>query len=189
MLVTQKFAESIQAALSAHAFLSISVFFVTTVLAVVFPVLTNLALIPAFVLVWGPWITALLLLAGWVAGAAISFWLARKVREKIIRRFPSIQRHAHIDRLIHPEHRISSLILLRMTFPVDLLSYALGLFSPKTTLQENVISTVVGAAPFAFVFALLPTLSGATQLVISAASLSLFVAYAVWILNRPRVGS
>jgi len=37
------------------------------------------------------------------------------------------------------------------------LSYALGLFSARTTLAENVLSTALGAAPFALLFALVPT--------------------------------
>lgn len=147
--------------------------------------LINLALIPAFVLVWGPWWTALVLLAGWVVGAAMSFSLARHTRQAILGHFPSVQRHAQIDRLIRPQHRLGSLILLRMTFPVDVLSYALGLFSARTTLIENAVSTVLGAAPFALVFSLLPALSGTAQMVVFGASLLLFVVYAFWVLDRP----
>jgi len=40
-----------------------------------------------------------------------------------------------------------------MTFPVDVLSYALGLFSRSTTLAENMVSTAIGGAPFALLFA------------------------------------
>jgi cation diffusion facilitator CzcD-associated flavoprotein CzcO len=100
-----------------------------------------------------------LLLSGWVAGAALSFVLGRHAREWFLRHFPAAKRHANIDRLIHPRHRLWSLVLLRMTFPVDVLSHSLGLFSRSTTLTENVVSTALGAAPFAVMFALIPTLS------------------------------
>jgi hypothetical protein len=101
----------------------------------------------------------------------------------ILRHFPAVKRHGNIDRLIRPRHRLWSLVLLRMTFPVDVLSYALGLFSRSTTLTENLVSTLVGAAPFALLFALFPTLSATAQLVVFSASALVFGAYALWILR------
>jgi len=183
--LTRYFSAPIHSGLSEHALLGLTVFFLTSVVAVLVPVLSNLALVPAFVLVWGPWWTALILLSGWVVGAALSFSLGRSARVQILRHFPSVTRHAQIDRLIHPHYRLTSLVLLRMTFPVDVLSYALGLFSARTTLLENLVSTVLGAAPFAVVFAMLPTLSGNAQIVAVLVSLLVFIAYAFWILERP----
>ena len=186
VVLVRAYTVPIQSALGAHAPLGLVVFVATSALAVLLPVLTNLPLLPLAVLAWGPWWTAGLLLSGWALGAALSFWLGRHARETILRRFPSVQRHADIDRLIHPRHRMTSLVLLRMTFPVDVLSYALGLFSRSTTLAENVASTVLGAAPFALLFVLG---SGAAarrrQMVVFVASAGLFVAYAVWVLRRP----
>ncbi len=174
----------IQAVLGAHAPLGLVVFVATSVVAVLLPMLTNLPLLPLAVLAWGPWWTAGLLLSGWALGAALSFWLGRHARDTILRRFPSVQRHADIDRLIHPRYRMTSLVLLRMTFPVDVLSYALGLFSRSTTLAENVASTLLGAAPFALLFAWVPALPLGGQVVVFVASAALFAAYAVWVLRR-----
>ena len=80
---------------------------------------------------------------------------------------------------------MASLIMLRMTFPVDVLSYALGLFSPGTGVGDIVLSTVIGAAPFALLFALFPSLSTTTQLVIFGASTAVFAIYVVWLLRGP----
>ena len=186
MALARHFAVPIQNALSAHTALAIVVFVATSVVAVLLPMLTNLPLLPLAVLAWGPWWTALLLLLGWVGGAALSFWLGRHARDTILRHFASVQRHADIDRLIHPRHRIPSLVVLRMTFPVDVLSYALGLFSRSTTLAEIVVSTVLGAAPFALLFAWFPTLPVSGQVVVFVASALVFAGYAAWVLHRPR---
>ncbi|MEZ5659169.1 MAG: hypothetical protein R3E83_11745 [Burkholderiaceae bacterium] len=182
--LTRHYESAVHDILAGHALAGIALFFLTSVIAVLAPMASNLALVPAFVLVWGPWWTALVLLAGWIVGAALSFSLGRRARALILRHFPSARRHAGIDRLIHPRHRMASLILLRMTFPVDVLSYALGLFSARTTVLENALSTAVGAAPFALLFSILPALSGTTQLVVFVVSALLFVAYAFWIMNR-----
>jgi uncharacterized membrane protein YdjX (TVP38/TMEM64 family) len=187
--LARHYAEPIGAALAAHSALGIGVFFVSSAVAVLLPMLTNLPLVPLAVLAWGPWVSALILLLGWVTGAGLSFVLGRQARDTILRRFPSVQRHAEIDRLIHPQHRLLSLVMLRMTFPVDVLSYALGLFSRSTTLLENLTSTAIGGAPFAVLFALFPTLSGNAQWAVFGGSLLVFVLYAAWVLNRAEQAS
>ena len=184
VLLAREFATPIQDALTANEHVGILVFVGTSVLAVLIPVLTNLPLVPLAVLAWGPWWTAVLLLSGWVVGAALAFALGRHAREWLLRHVPAVKRHADIDRLIHPQHRYWSLVLLRMTFPVDVLSHSLGLFSRSTTLTENVVSTAVGAAPFAVMFALFPTLSGTAQAAVFGASALIFVVYVLWVLRR-----
>lgn len=183
--LAHQYAGPISDTLATHAVLGVLVFFVSAVVAVLVPLLTNLPLMPLAVLAWGPWWSALILMLGWVAGSALSFLLGRHARVAILRRFPSVQRHAQIDRLIHPQHRLLSLVMLRMTFPVDVLSYALGLFSARTSLLESITSTTLGAAPFAVLFALFPTLSGGTQWAVFGASVLGFVVYAWWVLHRP----
>lgn len=179
------YAEPIEAALTAHGTAGVAIFVVTSAVAVLMPAMTNLPLVPLAVLAWGPWWTALLLLLGWSVGSALSFVLGRHARDLILRRFPAVQRHADIERLIHPRQRMASLVLLRMTFPVDVLSYALGLFSPRTTLVENTLATVIGAAPFALLFALAPVLPALAQLALLAGSALVFVAYLLWVLRHP----
>ena len=172
--------------LSAHPRVGILVFVATSVLAVLMHLLTNLPLVPLAVLAWGPEWTAVLLLGGcgWPGQRSRSRWGAH-ARPLILRHFPSVKRHADIDSLIHPRHRIASLILLRMTFPVDVLSYALGLFSRDTTLTENAVSTAVGGAPFALLFALYPTLPAVAQGLVFVACALMFAAYMLWVLRAP----
>jgi len=185
LLLARQFAAPIRELLQAYTALGIAVFVVTSAVAVLLPMLTNLPLVPLAVLAWGPWWSALLLLLGWVVGATLSFALGRCARAPILRRFPSVQRHADIDRLIHPRHRMLSLVLLRMTFPVDVLSYALGLFSRRTTAGEVIASTALGAAPFALLFALVPTLSAPVQAVVFAGSVGVFALHVWWVSSAP----
>ena len=101
--LARAYATPIQDLLSANARLGLLVFVASSAVAVLIPVLTNLPLVPLAVLAWGPWWTAGLLLLGWVAGAALSFVLGRHARAWVLRHFPSVERHANIDRLIHPQ--------------------------------------------------------------------------------------
>jgi len=183
--LAREYVVPIREVLSANERAGIAMFVATSILAVLMPLLTNLPLVPIAVMAWGPWWTALLLLLGWVIGATLSLALGRHARGWVLRHFPSVARHAQIDRLIHPRHRIASLIMLRMTFPVDVLSYALGLFSPRTSVGDVALSTAIGAAPFALLFALFPSLSTTAQLMVFGASTAVFGAYTVWLLRRP----
>jgi len=178
----------IQATLQGHAPSGMALFWLSSVTAVLLPMMTNLPLVPLATVAWGPWWTAALLLAGWTVGAALSFSVGRRAGGWLTRRMPSVQRHADIDRLIHPRHRMLSLVLLRMTFPVDVLSYALGLFSRRTTAAENAVATLIGAAPFSLVFAWVPALPPGSQALTIGLSVLVFVGYAAWILRHPPAG-
>jgi hypothetical protein len=133
--------------------------------------------------------TALALLGGWVLGATLSFWLGRHARPWVLQHLPASERHADIERLIHPAHRLASLVMLRMTFPVDVLSYALGLFSRGTTAFEVALSTLIGAAPFALLFAWFPALPGPAQWAVFAISTGAFALYALWMWRRAAQGT
>lgn len=185
LALTSLYAAPISAALGAHGNLGFMIFFGTTALAVVLPLFSNLPLVPFAVLLWGPWPTALILLLGWVAGAVLSFEMARHMRSQMLKRFPKVARYAPIDRLIQPQHHVWSLVLLRMTFPVDILSYVLGLFSRKTSVLDNALSTAIGGAPFALLFAFFPALPMGLQALVFGASGLVFGLYVMWALRHP----
>ena len=185
VFIAREFEPEVRAAVAHYGMLGMLIFVGTSVVAVLLPLLTNLPLVPLAVLAWGPWWTAALLLGGWALGSVASFALGRYSRDGVMRRFPSVRRHAGIDRLIDPQRRLLSLVMLRLTFPVDVLSYALGLFSPRTTLAETALSTLLGAAPFAVLFALFPTLPASAQAMLFVLSTLAFAAYARWVWRGP----
>jgi uncharacterized membrane protein YdjX (TVP38/TMEM64 family) len=183
LALTQRFEAQIVVALQGHGSLGLGVFFATTALAVVFPLFTNMPLVPIAVALWGPGWTAMILEFGWIAGSFVSFALAQLLGRTVIQRFPLLTRYTDIDRLIHPSQPLLSLVVLRMTFPVDILSFALGLFSMRTTATQNLLATAIGVAPFALLFAFLPVLSWPAQAALLAASALAFAGYAVWVLK------
>ena len=71
-----------------------------------------------------------------------------------------------------------------MTFPVDVLSRVLGLFSVKTTAFTNALSTAIGGAPFALLFAYLPALPLAQQGGLFVVCALAFAAYALVAMRR-----
>ncbi len=167
-------------------------FVATSALAVLLPAASNLPLLPIAVTAWGPLPAAGLLLLGWTIGSMLAYALGRRARPFVLRHWPSVLHAADIERLIHPRHRLLSLIVLRASFPVDVLSHALGLFSRRTSGAEVMLSTALGAAPFALLFAYVPTMSTTMQAAVLLVTGAGFVIYVRWLLRRevnPRPGT
>ncbi len=123
-------------------------FVITTVIAP----LSSLPLVPLASAVFGPFLTAVLNILGWTAGAVIIFVLCRKYGVPLIKKFISLQKLQKIESKIPEKSEFWSVVLLRMTIPVDILSYALGLFS-KIDFKRYFLATLIGITPFSFVFA------------------------------------
>lgn len=129
------------------------VFYVlTTAIAIIIPMWGNLFLIPVATIMWGPFITALLSILGWVIGSQTSFLLGRLFKNRIIKMFPGLTESNYVERLVSKKYTYTSLIFLRMTLPVDILSYSLGIFVSRITAYQNFVTSFVGVIPFAFVF-------------------------------------
>jgi len=134
-------------------------------------------LIPVASELWGPLAAALLSVAGWTVGATVAFWLARCYGYRMVKRFVRLRRvQKYADALGH-QHLFWTVILLRLVMPVDVLSYALGLFS-QMPLGMYVLATIIGITPFAFVFAYTATLPLWVQgLVLAAVGILLYFSY------------
>lgn len=99
------------------------------VLAVVFAPITVLPLISLAVGLWGVGMAVFLTVLGWTLGSFIAFGLSRKFGVPIIRRFISLDELYTLEDKMKVGNTFWSVLLLRLIVPVDILSYALGLFS------------------------------------------------------------
>ncbi|MBL8479363.1 MAG: hypothetical protein JNK59_08640 [Sterolibacteriaceae bacterium] len=73
VFVARQYAAQIEQVLACYAAVGIGIFLASSVMAVLLPLLSNLPLVPAAVLAWGPCWTAGMLLSGWIVGAALAF--------------------------------------------------------------------------------------------------------------------
>ena len=145
--------------------------FLEGILIVVVPV-TTIPLFPIAVVLWGGFLAAVLNVIGWMIGAAIAFSLARKYGKPFVSRFIKSKYLIHLERLIPEKNIFWSIVILRMSIPTDILSYALGLF---TNIPMNIylLATFFGLIPFAFIFAYSVNLSVWHQIAALALSASL----------------
>lgn len=134
------------------------VYVLLTVIAIVVAPISTMPLIPVAASMWGVFNSAVLSIMGWTVGAIIAFSLARKYGVSLIRKVVSLDNINAIEKRIPKGNFFWSVVFLRMSVPVDILSYALGLFS-KIKTRDYVLATIIGITPFAFFFAYLGTLN------------------------------
>ncbi|OYV27280.1 MAG: hypothetical protein B7W98_02095 [Parcubacteria group bacterium 20-58-5] len=155
----------------------VAAYVLLTALFVVFIIPLDLVLlIPIGVVVWGPVWTALLSILGWTLGAAVAFGVARRFGAPVVGRFVPLDRVRAVERRLPRGNRFSMVVFFRMLVSVDLLSYALGLFSDMP-LGQYVLATALGVAPFGFYFAYAGALPLAYRIaaILSALALATFV--------------
>lgn len=135
-----------------------------TASAIVIAPVSTLPLIPLAAVTWG-WVTAALLsIIGWTIGSQLAFWLARRYGKTLVQTFISLERFTGFEQRFTGRNLFWMVVLLRMTIPVDILSYALGLFSQMSH-RSFFGATIIGIIPFAFVFAYLGSLPPQIQII------------------------
>ena len=140
-------------------------FIFVNIIAVVFAPFSTLALIPIASSVWGWFLTGIYSILAWTIGAQIAFYISRIFGKKLVYKIVSVQKIEKIEKRIPEKNAFWALVFLRMIVPVDILSYAVGLFS-KIKAKTFLGATFIGVIPFAFIFAYIGTLSVRIQTII-----------------------
>jgi uncharacterized membrane protein YdjX (TVP38/TMEM64 family) len=169
-----------------HPVVGVMAFVGLAALAVVFPSFTNMMFIPIGVSMFGPLYAALLCILGWWLGSVISFTIGRYYNEYLLERFPSFKNYLYIDKLVGDKNMFWKLILLRMTIPVDVLSYALALFSKRVSYKMNAVTTLIGITPFAFIFAYAGEMIYKNVIWVTSTLAVVFVAYLLITLRKKK---
>lgn len=146
---------------------------VLTILSVIFVLPLDIPfLIPLGAQLYGAPTTALMSIFGWTIGSGIAFFVARKFGVAIVEKMVGLDRVRAIERRIPTRNLFWSVVGLRMLVSVDILSYALGLFS-SLSWSSYLLATAIGVTPFGFYFAYAGTLPLPLQIVAIAAALIL----------------
>ena len=145
-------------------FLGMMVYILITIIAVVIAPISMMPLIPIASNLWG-WLNAgLINLIGWTLGSFIVFFICRKYGVDLIKKFVSLKSINKFESKIPKENLFVDILLLRMIFPIDILSYILGLFS-KVNFKIYSTATIIGLIPLAFIFSYLGTVKTLYQII------------------------
>lgn len=155
------------------------VYVLLKIVATVFAPVTVLPLIVLAVGMWGVWTAAVLTVVGWTIGGVIAFGLARRFGVPIVKRFVSLDELYEFEDKVKIGNGFWSVLFLRMIVPVDVLSYALGLFS-RIGFWTYAFATFIGVIPFAFAFSYLGEVPYVYQVVLGLVFLIGVLAVLIW---------
>lgn len=155
--VASVYTEDIEELIESEGIGGIIIYTFVAIVATVIAPLSFLPLLPFAVALWGPFTAAVLSVVGWWVGAMIAFWIARKYGYPVVRRLLEIERIERIEKIIPPQNLFWSVVFFRVVLPVDLLSYALGLFTNMKTVPYA-LATLMGIIPFALLFSYLASI-------------------------------
>jgi uncharacterized membrane protein YdjX (TVP38/TMEM64 family) len=119
-------------------------------LVVVVAPLTIVPIIPVASVIFGPFLAGVYVIIGWFLGSVFDFIIARKFGRPLIKKFISLKTIEKYENYIPVQMEFWWVVLLRIIVQVDILSYALGLFS-RISLWKYSLATLIGMAPLAFV--------------------------------------
>ncbi|MFW6282646.1 MAG: TVP38/TMEM64 family protein [Minisyncoccales bacterium] len=131
--------------------IGVLIYMLILIAEVVLAPISALPLIAIVANLWSLWFVVLITLIAWTIGSVIAFVIARKYGVRLMKKFVSVREIHKIEKRIPREHLFAGVVLLRIALPIDLVSYALGLFT-KMKIWRFALATFVGFAPLAFVF-------------------------------------
>jgi uncharacterized membrane protein YdjX (TVP38/TMEM64 family) len=146
------------------------------VVSAVFAPVDVIFLMPIATTTWGWMLAGLLSLIGWTLGSVVVFFLARKVGVPLIDKHFPFQKIYKYEKYMPQKNLFFGIIFLRIAIPVDLISYAVGLFT-NIKFFPYFFATLIGFIPLAFFLAYVGTLPLFVQ-VISLISFLLLTGFA-----------
>jgi len=146
-----------------NSFFGMIVYALIVIVSTVLAPINEIVLIPLATALWGWPTAALLTLIGWTVGASIVFILTRKYGAPLIKRWVPLNNIQKYERLMPKEHVFVSIVFLRLAIPIDIVSYAIGLFT-NIKFWPFFFSTLIGFIPLAFFLAYLGTLPAYIQI-------------------------
>lgn len=133
-----------------HPFIGAALYFVLLVTSVVFLPFSSLPLLPIAAGIFGAWRTAIISIIGWWIGCLIAFQIARLGR-RYLEKITSLSAVDRLEQKIPSDIGFAGIVILRMVFPVDVTSFALGLLK-NLSFFTYAIASLIGIIPFAFVW-------------------------------------
>ena len=132
---------------SGHAILAPVIFIIARSLAIIIPPIPGIAIDLPGILVFGWLVGFIYAEIGIMLGAMVAFWIARKFKEPLLKKFITLQKIRKLEDKISDNQEFWALTATRLlTNPLfDYISYAAGLTRISTT--KFFFSTLIGNIP------------------------------------------
>lgn len=154
--------------------------------AVIIAPASAIPIIPIATQLWGIIPTACMSIIGWTIGSMVAFTIARRFGRPYVEQLIGQNNLEKMERYVPKENLFLNVVLLRMILPVDILSYAIGTLSTMR-FSSYTLATLIGVAPFAFVFSYAATLPLVYQLAAGIAITMLVIVLNVLHIHRAQL--
>ena len=142
------FFKSVEGLISNHPLLGVLVFIALTALSAMFVFFSTAVLVPVSVFVWGKELTFIILLASWVIGGVVSYFIGKYYGLKIVAHFVPLDRIEYYGKRITAHTGFSRMFLFRLLAPSEIPGYLLGMIRYK--FSQYLVITLLAELPFAF---------------------------------------
>ncbi len=187
ILLVRAYAESIKVFIDQHPFWGMFLYVLLNIADAVIAPGATLPLIPIAARAWGRVGAALVTTVGWTAGSLIAFLIARRWGAPMVKKLTSMERLRRMKHYI-PKDLFWSITLLRLVMPMDVISYALGLFTDLSW-AKYAGATALGLTPSAFVLAYLGKRPHAYEIIAAGVGIVVVGIYVVAVRRRTRRAS
>ncbi|MBL7058895.1 TVP38/TMEM64 family protein [Candidatus Pacearchaeota archaeon] len=118
-------------------------------IAMVFAPISSMPLIPVVSQMMGPFYASIINVFSWTLGSVLVFFISRKWGVALVKKIIPLKDIYKLENKIPKENQFWSIFLLRIIFPVDLISYALGILS-NVKFKPYFYASLLGIIPKAF---------------------------------------
>jgi len=152
------------------------IYFVLVILEIVFAPITFIPFIPLASAIWGSFKTFLLTLGAWTIGSIIAFIIASEIGGLLLEKIVSVKELNKVKRIIPNKRLFLGVIILRIILPIDIMSYAIGLFT-DIDLKRYSLATLIGYAPIVFILSYFGEISFKLQIILFSIGLIFFIIF------------
>jgi len=138
----------------------IGIFFILTALSAILSPFSSVPLVPVAIIIWGNFLTILLLWIGWSLGGAAAYIIGKKIAYPSLKKLIDIKKINYYSKRFSKKTSFWTVLLFRLSLPAEIPGYALGIL--KYNFWKYQLATALAELPFAIatVYASQALLSG-----------------------------
>lgn len=129
--------------------LVIAIFIILAALSAMLSPFSSVPFVPAAILIWGNLLTAIFLLAGWLTGEALAYFISYYLGYPLVKHLASFEKIEYFKNKIPKKSEFLMVLLFRFAMPAEIPGYVLGLI--RYDFWKYFLATFLAELPFAFI--------------------------------------
>ncbi len=132
---------------SENPFSGTVIFLALGIFSAMFSLFSSAPLVPIGIMIWGNFLTVVLLLTGWMIGSVFAYYIGWRAIYPRIQEFISFEKIEYYRSRLSKKLEFEIILMFRMAMPAEIASYVLG--SLKYDFGKYLFATFITELPFA----------------------------------------